>query len=51
MILLRSGRSELVCFGAVWCLMVGFGVIFIFFDSNGCVLVWFGCDLFLNDLV
>ena len=38
-------------FGVVWCLMVWFGVIFTLFGSNECVLVLFGCDLFLNDLV
>ena len=31
--------------------MVWFGVIFTFFGSNGCFIVWFGCDLVLNDLV
>ena len=43
--------SELVCFGVVLFLMVWFCVIFNYFCSNGSCMVWFGCDLVLNDLV
>ena len=46
----RLGLNWFV-FGIVYCLMVWFGVIDKFFCSNGYFLVWFGCDLFLNDLV
>ena len=44
-------RSDSVCFVVVWCLLVFFDVIFIFFSSNGCFLAWFGCLLVLRDLV
>ena len=38
-------------FGVIWCLLVRFGVIYTFLGSNGCFMLWFGCDLVLNDLV
>ena len=45
----RLGLSwfVLVWFGVLW----WFGVIFTFFGSNGCFVVWFVCDLVLNDFV
>ena len=46
----RLGQSWFV-FGVVWCLMVSFRVIFTVFGSNGCFIVWFGCDLIRNDFV
>ena len=44
-------RSELVCF---LCGFVSFGVLwcdFYIFGDNRCFIVWFECDLFLNDLL
>ena len=47
---IRLGMSWFL-FGVIWCLLVWFGVICIFFGGNQCSLMRFGCDLFLNDLV
>ena len=44
-------RQSWFVFGVVWCLMVSFRVIFTVFGSNGCFIVWFGCDLILNHFV
>ena len=44
-------RSEMVCF---WCALVSFGVVwwdFYICFGNRCFIVWFGCDLFLDDLI
>ena len=43
-------RYELVCFWRVWCLLVWFGMIWIFCYANLCFTMWFECELFLNDL-
>ena len=48
---LSQARSELVCF---WCGLVSFGVLWCDFYiccGNRFFMVWFGCDLFLNDMV
>ena len=46
----RLGLSSFI-FSMICCLLVCFGVICIFFYWKSMFLVWFGCDLFLNDLV
>ena len=43
--------SKLVCFSYCWCLIVWFDVIFALFCVNRCIIVWFVCDLVLNNLV
>ena len=35
----------------VWCLLVWFGVTCTFSGANRCFMVWYGCDLILNDFV
>ena len=46
-------RLGLICFvfGVIWCLLMWFSVICIILGGSQWFLVWFGCDLFLNDLV
>ena len=47
-----EGSLRLSCFVfcVISCLLVWFGVICIFFGGSQCLMVSFGCDLFINDL-